>query len=198
MEDLPLPAIGVKGLHQALSSDGAISGGGSVAALAVLASASVLVMVARASRGQWQDAPGAAAQAQALVRRSAPLFEGNTAVYRAALSALREPSRGEDYPTRDATLGEALHAAAEVPLAIAEVAAQVAELGAQMAVHAEADRRADAVTSALLAQGSARAAAALVRANLTVTAGDERVRRAETLVEAARSGAERASRSIPG
>lgn len=177
---------------RSLASDGVVSGGGAVAALAASASAAGLVMVARASHGHGAAAPGAAAQAHALVDRVAPLLERNTVAYHAALAALREPSEGEDAEARDARLGAALHAAAEGPLIIAEIATDVAELAAEMAAWAEPDRLPDAVTSAVLAHGSARAAAALVRANLTARPGDERVAQASALAELARSAAERA------
>src|SRR6266550_2053044 len=72
--------------------------------------------------------------------------------------------------------------AAGVP---AEAAADVTELAAHVAEYADPALRADAVAAGLVAAGCARAAAELVAVNLTVSASDDRVRRAEFLAEGA-------------
>ena len=73
---------------------------------------------------------------------------------------------------------------------IVEAAADVAELAAFVARNGDPALRPDAVVAALLAAGSARAAAELVAVNLTAAANDERVHRADRLAEEAARTAE--------
>jgi methenyltetrahydrofolate cyclohydrolase len=157
-------------------------GGGSVAALVTAAAAGLVAKVARASTGTWSEAPGAAAQAEALRDRISPVAEVNAEAYEAALAA-----QGDDFD-----LGRAYARAAEPPLKIVETATDVATLSAIVARYGEQSLRADAVTAAALAAGAARAAAELVAVNLTASANDERVLRARMLSEEAAGAAERA------
>jgi methenyltetrahydrofolate cyclohydrolase len=156
------------------------SGGGPLAAHVTASAAELLATIAHASKGDWPEAGGIAAQAELLRDRVAPLAELSAQAYAHALSA-----DGDDYE-----LGRAYAQAAEPPLRIVEAAADVAELAAHVAAHADPARRADAVSAGLVAAGCARAAAELVAVNLTVSAGDERVRRAERLAEEAARTAE--------
>jgi formiminotetrahydrofolate cyclodeaminase len=156
------------------------SGGGPLAAYATATAAELLATIARASKGDWPEAGGIAAQAESLRDRVALLAELSAEAYAHALS-----TDGDDYE-----LGRAYAQAAEPPLRIVEAAADVAELAAHVAAHADPARRADAVSAGLVAAGCARAAAELVAVNLTVSAGDERVRRAERLAEEAARTAE--------
>jgi methenyltetrahydrofolate cyclohydrolase len=158
------------------------SGGGPLAALVTASAAQLLVDIARASRDGWPDARGVAAQAESLRDRATPLADLAAQAYERALDA-----GGGDYE-----LGRAYAEAAEPPLRIAEAAADVTELAALVAEHADPARRADAVTAGLVAAGCARAAAELVAVNLTVSADDDRVRRANLLAEEAARTAETA------
>ena len=158
------------------------SGGGPLAALVTASAAQLLADIARASRDHWPDARGVAAQAESLRDRATPLADLTAQAYEHALGA-----EGGDYE-----LGRAYAQAAEPPLRIAEAAADVTELAALVAEHADPARRADAVAAGLVAAGCARAAAELVAVNLTVSADDDRVRRANLLAEEAARTAETA------
>jgi formiminotetrahydrofolate cyclodeaminase len=149
--------------------------GGPLAAHVTASAAALLAAIARSSTDGWPDARGVAAQAQSLHDRATPLAELSARAYERALGA-----EGGDY-----ALGRAYAEAAEPPLRIAEAAADVAALAALVAEHADPARRADAVAAGLIAAGCVRAAAELVAVNLTVSAGDERVRRVTVLAEEA-------------
>jgi formiminotetrahydrofolate cyclodeaminase len=189
-----LLALRVDDLLGLLASDEPAPGGGSAAALAVAMSASLSAKVARASSA-WPEARAAAAQAERLRKRAGPLAQRDAEAYEEALAAMRLPERVEP-SVRDAAVGETLSRAADVPLAIAEAAADAACLAVFVADRGAPDRRADAVTAALLAEAGARAAAGIVAVNLTVTAGDDRVERAEGLAKVAAEAAREAVRSL--
>jgi formiminotetrahydrofolate cyclodeaminase len=156
------------------------SGGGPLAALVTASAAELLARIARASKDEWAEGAGVAAQAESLRDRVTPLAELATQAYDQAIGAA-----GGDYE-----FGRAYARAAEPPLLIAEAAADVTELAALVAQHADPALRADAVAAGLVAAGCARAAAELVAVNLTVSANDERVRRAELLAEGAARAAD--------
>jgi methenyltetrahydrofolate cyclohydrolase len=158
------------------------SGGGPLAALVTASAAQLLADIARASGDGWPDARGFVAQAESLRDRATPLAGLAAQAYEQALGA-----EGGDYE-----LGRAYAQAAEPPLRIAEAAADVTELAALVAEYADPALRADAVTAGLVAAGCARAAAELVAVNLTVSADDDRVRRANLLAEEAARTAETA------
>ena len=158
-------------------------GGGSLAALTTAMAAALLSAAARASRSSWPEARAVAAQAEALRDRAAGLAELNSAAYAEAVELLREPD-DEKPERRDFRLGTALSRAASVPLQIAEAACDVSELGLFVAERCEPQHRADAATAILLADAAARVGAHLVAVNLTAQRGDERIARAESLVEA--------------
>jgi formiminotetrahydrofolate cyclodeaminase len=158
------------------------SGGGPLAALVTASAAQLLADIAHASSDGWPDARGVAAQAESLRDRATPLAGLAAQAYEQALGA-----EGGDYE-----LGRAYAQAAEPPLRIAETAADVTELAVFVAEYADPARRADAVTAGLVAAGCARAAAELVAVNLTVSADDDRVRRANLLAEEAARTAETA------
>ena len=146
---------------------------------------------AGASRGEWGEAKGAAAQANTLRERVAPLAQRNVEAYAergrpAAAATARADGRD------DRTSGSLLERAAQIPLEIAEAAVDVASLAAVVAERGEQALRADAVAGALLAQGAARAAATLVEVNLGTTSSDPRVTRARDLAGSATAAAERA------
>ena len=189
-----LLALRVDELLDLLASDEPAPAGGSAAALAVAISAGLTAKVARASTA-WPEARAAAAQAERLRRRAGPLAERDAQVYEEALAAMRLPERVEP-SVRDATVGETVSRAADIPLAIAEAGADAACLAVLVADRGAPDRRADAATAALLAEAAARAAAGLIAVNLTVTAGDERVERAEGLARIASEAAREAVRSL--
>ena len=169
--------------------------GGSVAALAVAAAAALTQSVARLSRGDWEEAGGAVAQAAAVERRALPLIEEAAGAYGEAAEALagREAIRPEE---RDQRIGDTVARAAEVPLQIGEAGADLAELAALVAENANHKVRADAIASAHLAEAAARIAATLVGVNLTITGEDPRLVHAADLVARAERASHRAAAAI--
>lgn len=164
-------------LHDALAEAGPGPAGGSAAALATMMASGLVRLVARVS-SDWEDAPGIAAQAAALGDRSLVLADDDHLVYVAALEQLR----ARDH---DATLGEALRRAAEVPLQIAETAADVAALAALAARDGADAVRGDAWAAATLAEAAAAAAARLVHVNLATRSDDDLSTRADLAAQAA-------------
>jgi formiminotetrahydrofolate cyclodeaminase len=164
-------------------------GAGYCAAISLSMAAGLVAMAAGASRGDWAEAKGAAAQANTLRERVAPLAQRNVAAYAEAVARLRGAGDGGG---ESEDLGVLLERAAKIPLEIAEAAVDVASLAAVVAERGEQALRADAVAGALLAQGVARAAATLVEVNLATTSSDERVTRARDLAGTAAAAANRA------
>lgn len=155
--------------------------GGSAAALAAAMAARLVAMAAR-STDDWPEAPSCSAQALALSARLEPLALADAQAYADALRALAE---------RDRDLGEALHRAAELPLAIAEAAADVADLAAATADRCAGHVRGDALAAVAIAMGATEAARRLVDINLATGSDDERARRAATLSRTAADAWER-------
>jgi formiminotetrahydrofolate cyclodeaminase len=166
-----------------LAEGEALPGGGAAAAVATAMAAGLLAMAARASRDSWPEARGVAAQAEALRDRAEPLAEADAAAYAKALRLLSEQG-DDDRERRDYRLGAALSRAAALPLQIAEAASDVAELGVLVAERCTPTLRADAAAAVLLADSATRIGAHLVRVNLATQAGDERLARADSLVDA--------------
>ena len=176
-------------------------GAGYCAAVSLSMAAGLVAMVATASRAEWGEAKGAAAQANTLRERVAPLAQRNVDAYASAIARLRateyetehRPEPGSD-PSQD--LGPLLERAAQIPLEIAQAAVDVAALAALVAERGNQAMRADAVAAALLAEGAARAAATLVEVNLGTTSSDPRVIQARDLGGSAHAAAERALATI--
>ena len=160
-------------------------GGGSVAAIVTAFAASLTAMTARFATEEWEDAPGAVAQAEALRARVLPLADEDAKAYESFLLA-RRMSEDFDPQVRNAAIGEALSRAADVPLAIAEAALDVASLAAELAERGNPNLRGEAATAALLSEAAVRATANLVEINLGTREGDERIERARELVEMSR------------
>lgn len=170
--------------EQLAASEGA-PGAGSVAALTGASAAGLLEMAARTSEEEWDEAGGAAAQAEALRGRLLPLGVEDAEALEQALERL-------DGPCDDAALGTALGRAADIPLAIVEACGAVAELAAAIADDVRPDVRADVAGAALLADAAARTAARLVEVNLSTREGDERLARTHELTAACGRAASRA------
>lgn len=183
--------VSLREFLSALSAPMPAPAGGSALGYATASAAAVLVLAAEVSRGSWQGAAGAAAQAEALRDRAAPLAQRDAEAYLAAL-AERRAAREQPPDERNRRVGEAFARAAEPPLEIARLAADVAELAAEIAVAGAPAVRADSVAAAALAAGAARGAVSMVEVNLTATAGDERVAEAKRLADAAAAALTRA------
>jgi formiminotetrahydrofolate cyclodeaminase len=152
-------------------------------------------MVARSSQDSWEEAPGVAAQALALQARAAPLAREDAEAWQDAVSAL---ARASDTRAggRDLELEAKLERAAAVPLAIAALGADTAALAAVVGELGDPAHQADVAAAAALAAGGARAAAHLVRVNLGVREGDERLERARASEQAALDAAQLVLESI--
>ncbi|MBA2568928.1 MAG: cyclodeaminase/cyclohydrolase family protein [Actinobacteria bacterium] len=174
-----------------LAGEGPAPGGGSAAAVVVAMSAGIVAMVARASKEQWEEAGGVIGQAETFRARVAPLAQADAEAYMQALTALRGNEEVEPR-YRDIKLREALDRAADIPLQIAEAGCDLASLAALLVEHGNPEVRADAAVAAVLAEGGTRAAAKLVAVNLGASDDDDRVRRAQALVERAAEAAHRA------
>jgi len=182
--------LSVGELLDELASSAPVPGSGSASAL-VAAMAAALVSMAARLASDWEDAPGVAAQADALRVRAGRLAQLDAEAYSAVLELREAPP--EDRPEdRDFRLGGAFSHAADVPLEIAGVAEDVAELAALVAHASALAPRADAGGAAVLAAAAARSAASLVAINLAVAEGDSRPVRARAHAEAAERAAQRA------
>jgi methenyltetrahydrofolate cyclohydrolase len=175
----------VKELCETVAARTSAPGGGSVAAIVTAFAASLTAMSARFATEQWEDAPGAVAQAEALRARVLPLADEDARAYESFLLA-RRMSKDFDPQVRDAAIGEALSRAADLPLAIAEAALDVASLAAELVERGNPNLRGDAATAVLLSEAAVRATANFVEINLATREGDERIERARGLVEMSR------------
>ena len=173
-----------------LATPGGGLAGGSAAAGVVAMAAGLTAMAARASQGQWPEAGGAAAQAEALRARAVELAREDAEAFEQA--ALELHARGDGAKGRDAALAVKLDRAADVPLEIARTAVDVTSLAADAALKGDPDRRPDAVAACVMAEGAARAAAHLVEVNLKVTGKDPRLAESQEIVRAAAADSERA------
>jgi methenyltetrahydrofolate cyclohydrolase len=175
----------VEELCETVAARTSAPGGGSVAAIVTAFAASLTAMSARFATEQWEDAPGAVAQAEALRARVLPLADEDARAYESFLLA-RRMSKDFDPQVRDAAIGEALSRAADLPLAIAEAALDVASLAAELVERGNPNLRGDAATAVLLSEAAVRATANFVEINLATREGDERIERARGLVEMSR------------
>ena len=174
-----------------LAGEAPAPGAGSAAAIVVAMAAGLVAMVARASKGEWDEAGGVLGQAETLRARVAPLAEADAEAYEKALAALRGRDALEER-YRDLKLHQALERSAELPLRIAEAGSDLAWLAALLVENGNPEVRADAAAAAVLAEGGTRAAAKLVAINLGATPGDPRVRHVNSLVEIAAEASARA------
>jgi methenyltetrahydrofolate cyclohydrolase len=162
-----------------VASDRPAPGGGSVAAIAVALAAGLAGMAARLSSESLADAPELAGLADAARLRVAPLAGADAESYGRVLEAYRDP----DPEARTARARDALSGAADVPLAVAEAGNEVVDIASRLAEEGNPNLRGDALAAILLAGAGVRAAAKLVQINLsTANVGDDRVRRAKSLV----------------
>jgi methenyltetrahydrofolate cyclohydrolase len=171
-----------------VASDKPAPGGGSVAAVAVALAAGLAGMAARLSTSQLSDAPELAEQADASRRRVAPLARADAESYGRVLEAYRDP---ED---RSARVRDALSGAADVPLAVAEAGNEVVGIASRLVEEGNPNLEGDAMAAVLLASAGVRAAAKLVQINLsTVNVDDDRLRRANSLVDTTAATVRRAT-----
>ena len=148
-----------------VSSDEPAPAGGSVAAVTVGLAAALCVKAALLSTRQMSDALDIAAAGELLRDRAGVLCQADADTYRLVIEARRLP-REPGAKDRQHAITVALARASDVAAEIAEIAADVAGVAARIAESGNPNLLGDVVTAALLADASARSAAALVRINL--------------------------------
>jgi formiminotetrahydrofolate cyclodeaminase len=177
--------LSVSDLLERAGDGNAPTAASAAAGIAVAMAAALAGMAAARSRGSWPGAGGALAQAATLQDRALELSRAGAEAFAEASAALE----------RGSELEEPLRRSVDVLLPLGETAADIAELAALVSTHCERLVQADAEAGALLAEGAVKAVEALVRANLSVTAGDERLQRIGRAREAAGDAARRAGES---
>ncbi len=174
-------------LLEHVGSSEPVPGAGPVAAWTCALAASLVEMVCAVMIRREADADGAraarSARANAIRVSALALAERDTDAYRVVLAARKQGGAQ--------LLHSALGAAADPPLAIAQAAVDLVELAADAFADARGGVRGEAATAAILAEGVARAAAAIVDFNLAGAPEDPRRARARELVGAARAGRRR-------
>jgi formiminotetrahydrofolate cyclodeaminase len=162
-------------------------GGGTVAALAVAFAAALVEMTSK-----FDDtilAQARATRANALRARMLEIADVERTIY---VPVLEAEAMDPAHPQREQRLAAALAAASSPPLATAGAGAQIAFLAAESATQGNPALIGDAVTAAELADGATRAAAHLVRMNLSDSPGDPRRTEVTGLVGAAAEALEEA------
>ena len=182
----PAGVLSVAELLERVAENPAPTSATSATGLTAALAAALVGMAAGRSRGTWPGAGGAIAQAAALQARCLELARAGAGAFAEATAALE---RGSD-------VEEPLRRTVEVLLPLGEAAADVAELAAAVAGRCERPVHADAEAAAILAEGAAKAIEALVRANLSVTPGDERLARIGRACAAAGDAVRRAKEAV--
>lgn len=132
---------------------------GACAAITVAAAAALAAKAARFTPGELGEL---AADADRLRAEVVPLADADGEAYGAVLAAARLPREHPGLPER---LASAVAAATEIPLRIARIGAEVATLAGRLEREGNPNLRGDAQAAALLADGAAQAAVALVHIN---------------------------------
>ncbi len=162
-----------------LSTESAVPGGGSVAALCGALGAALASMVANLTLGSRRDQArdgleAIAVEAQALKDALLAAVDLDAAAFAGVLTAMRLPrATAADAAARDVALRQATRHAASVPLDVAEEAARVAALAAQVAEQGLEASLSDAGVAALCAATAAEAAQYNVEINLASLATPE-------------------------
>ncbi len=125
----------------------------------------------------------------------APRCDDDPQTYLRVIAAHRSPPT-PDPADRIRRVNTALSESVEVPMAVVEAGARLARLAAQLAQDGNPMLRGDAVVAAVLAGAGAEAADTLVRINLAGMPGDDRLVRAGSLLDDARTWVERARTTV--
>ena len=164
-----LKELTLKHFAEAVASDQAVPGGGSVAALA----ASLAAMVARLTLKKEKFAAVAPEMtslenaAQELQQRLMDAVDQDADSYRRVLSAFRLPKgTDEEKRARGRAVQEAFIHAARIPLEVAGLAVQVMDLAVQAVHQGNPDMITDAGVGLLMARSAALGALMNVRINL--------------------------------
>jgi formiminotetrahydrofolate cyclodeaminase len=158
----PYLSASIAGFLDQLAARTPAPGGGSVASITCAMAAGLVEMAAAFEGSGALDVVGA--RAHELRGRAAALAAADGRAYAGVLEALRMPA-GLDRTQR---LDAAVAGAIECPMAILEIAAEVATLAADVAARGNRNLEGDAITGAVLAEASARAAATLAQLNVSM------------------------------
>jgi formiminotetrahydrofolate cyclodeaminase len=185
--ELPLAEL----LQRVASVEPTPGAGPSLAWTCALA-AGLVEMVSAVSLGQEPQGPNAIVQrrdrAATLREVALSLAETDAAAYRAVI-AVQQRRKQAGHAAR---LRDALHAAADPPVAIVEAAGEVTRLAADAIADARGGVRGEAMTAAVLGAAVVHAGAVLVELNLAGARDDPRLARVRQLGEAADSERDRA------
>jgi methenyltetrahydrofolate cyclohydrolase len=176
-DDSSLLDLTVRELLDAVAARTTAPGGGASAALVTALAAALAGMASRYGDGV------AAAEADDLRERAAPLADADAAAYGAFLAAMRLPRADPDRP---GAVAAARKDAIGVPAEITQLAGAVAELAAALARDGNPNLRGDAVAAVHLAAAAASTAANLVAENRPP---EDELARARAVAEAARAQA---------
>ena len=141
-------------------------GGGGASAMTAALAAGLVAMAARFSQAQLPGAAEVASRADELRHRATELVTEDGQAYGCVLEALALPRDAAG--DRDQRIRAALERAAAVPGEMTQIAAEVAALAARLAAEGNPNLRGDSISAALLAEASARSAAALVDINVNL------------------------------
>jgi methenyltetrahydrofolate cyclohydrolase len=156
-----------------LSSSEPVPGGGSVAALSGILSASLLAMVCRLTIGK-KGYESVQAEMESLLHLVLPLepelralMQSDIDAYARVLETYKLPKNTEaEKATRATEIQNALKQASDVPLRVAEICGQLLERGLPIASKGNKNATSDAGVSALMAEAGLRGAALNVLTNL--------------------------------
>ena len=178
-----LADLTVREMLDRLASRAPAPGGGSAAALAGAMGAALVAMVAELTSGRPEYAEHETtvmqlrADAVACKDLLLELADEDATTYQSVVSARRMPRESEaERATRSAALGEAMLAAARIPMRIATVAAEVLGLAERIAPIGNRNAASDSGVAAQLAAAALRGAALNVRINLPYLPVDEPLR----------------------
>jgi formiminotetrahydrofolate cyclodeaminase len=175
-------AMTVGSVMESLSDPESAIASSASAGLSVAFAGSLLVMVCRGSKRDWDDGGGYAGQVSVLASRAVELAPRAQIVFQRALERLAGEFRdGESEAQRDWMLGQALREAAKVPLLIGLVGRDIADVSSEVVGHCAESLRPDAVAAARLATAAVEVCADLVVVNLGVAEDDERAVQAARL-----------------
>jgi methenyltetrahydrofolate cyclohydrolase len=168
----------------ALAARAPAPAGGSAAALVLAQAAALCAKSARLSERQLtaDRAAEITQEAERIRGTAASLIDEDPRAYANVLKARRSRNEQPQDAAAAAGMAAALSAAADVPLRIVELAVPVSVIAATLAADGNQALRGDALAAGLLAQAAARAAACLVRINLTGAPGDPRLARIDALL----------------
>lgn len=169
-----LKEMTLKAFGDAVASEEAVPGGGSVSAIAGSLAAALAAMVARLTQKKEAFAP--VAPQMAALEEEADLLQSKllSAVdrdsdsYRMVLSAFRQPkTTEEEKQIRQQAIQKAFQQAIDVPLEVATLSLKVMELATQAVRYGNPNMVTDAGVALIIARSAALGALMNVRINLT-------------------------------